>query len=468
MAKEYMMQPKRKVLVIGLDCAAPALVFDAWLADLPNIKKLVSEGLWGRMFSSIPPITCPAWMCMMTSKNPGKLGIFGFRNRSNYAYKEIWIANSTVIKEPTLWDIISREGLTVGLIGVPQTYPPRPVNGFMVTDFLAPDTSADYTYPSYIKDEIKQAVGDYILDCDEFRTENKDALLAEIYEMTKKRFDLVEAFLTKSPDFYMFVEMGIDRIYHGFWKYMDKTHRKYVAGNKYENSIKEYHQYIDKRIGELLKKVGDDTVVLVVSDHGAKKMEGAININDWLVSEGYLKLDKKPEGVVKMDKVGVDWANTTAWGLGGYYGRLFLNVKGREAQGKVDPKDYERIRDEIAAKLRALKDEKGRLLGTRVIKPQEVYKGPHLDQSPDLIIYFGDLYWRSTGNVGHDSIHSFETEVGPDDAVHDEYGIFVMWDPRVRRGKEVKGISLYDIAPTVLDLMGIPVPADMEGKVIKG
>jgi len=462
------MRPKRKVLVIGLDCAAPALVFDSWLADLPNIKKLVDEGLWGRMFSSIPPITCPAWMCMMTSKNPGKLGIFGFRNRSNYAYKDIWIANSTAIKEPTLWDIISREGHSVGLIGVPQTYPPRPVNGFMVTDFLAPDTEADYTYPSYIKDEIKQAVGNYILDCEKFRTEDKDALLKEIYEMTEKRFDLVEAFLAKSPDFYMFVEMGTDRIYHGFWKYMDKTHRKYVPGNKYENSIKEYHQYLDKRIGQLLKRIDDDTVVLVVSDHGAKRMDGAININDWLIQEGYLKLEKKPEGVVKMDKVGVDWSKTTAWGLGGYYGRLFLNVKGREAQGIVDPKDYERVRDEIAAKLRAIKDEKGRPLGTRVIKPQEVYTGPHIDQSPDLIIYFGNLYWRSTGNVGHDSIHSFETEVGPDDAVHDEYGIFIMWDPRQKRGKKLEGLSLYDVAPTVLETMGIQVPADMEGKPVKG
>src|SRR5512137_33380 len=124
------MEPKRKVLVIGLDCAAPKLVFDDWLNELPNTKRLVKEGAWGRLFSTIPPITCPAWMCMMTSKNPGKLGIFGFRNRSNYAYKEIWIANSTVIKEPTLWDIISREGYSVGMIGVPQTYPPRPVNGF--------------------------------------------------------------------------------------------------------------------------------------------------------------------------------------------------------------------------------------------------------------------------------------------------------------------------------------------------
>jgi predicted AlkP superfamily phosphohydrolase/phosphomutase len=462
------MGPKRKVLVIGLDCAAPALVFDSWLNDLPNTKRLAEEGIWGRMFSTIPPITCPAWMSMVTSKNPGKLGIFGFRNRSHYSYEEVWIANSTVIKEPTLWDIISREGHSVGLIGVPQTYPPRPVNGFMVTDFLAPDTSADYTYPSFIKDEIKAAVGNYILDCDEFRTEDKDALLAEIYEMTKKRFDLVEAFLAKKPDFYMFVEMGVDRIYHGFWKYMDKTHRKYVAGNKYEKAIKEYHQYIDRRIGELLKLVDEDTVVMIVSDHGAKKMEGAININDWLIQEGYLKLNEQPGPgkTVKLEKAGVDWENTKAWGLGGYYGRLFINVKGREAKGVVDPKDYEKVRNELVAKLEAITDEKGKNIGTRVIKPQEAYPGGHLDQAPDLIIYFGDLYWRSTGNIGHDSIHSFETEVGPDDAVHDEYGIFIMWDPKTKRGKELKNIKIYDVAPTILSTMGIEVPGDMEGKVL--
>ena len=353
------------------------------------------------------------------------------------------------------------------MIGVPQTYPPRAVNGFMVTDFLAPDTSADYTYPSYLKDEIKAAVGDYILDCDEFRTEDKDALLKEIYDMTKKRFDLVEAFLAKGPQFYMFVEMGIDRIYHGFWKFMDKTHRKYVPGNKYENAIKEYHKYIDQRIGELLKRLDDDTVVLVVSDHGAKKMEGAININDWLIREGYMTLKQKPEKLVKLEKAGVDWEKTKAWGLGGYYGRLFLNVKGREAKGIVDPKDYEKVRDEIAAKLRAITDEKGRPIGTHVIKPQEVYTGSNVEQSPDLIIYFGDLYWRSTGSIGHDSIHSFETEVGPDDAVHDEYGIFIMWDPRVKRGKELKNLKIYDVAPTILTTMGIKVPDDMEGKAIQ-
>jgi len=121
------MGSKKKVLVIGLDCAAPELVFDMWLDKLPNFKRLAEEGVWGPLKSTIPPITVPAWQCMVTSKNPGQLGIFGFRNRSEYSYDNFWIANSEAIKEPAVWDVVSREGHKVGLVGVPQTYPPKPV-----------------------------------------------------------------------------------------------------------------------------------------------------------------------------------------------------------------------------------------------------------------------------------------------------------------------------------------------------
>ena len=147
------MGPKKKVLVIGLDCAAPQLVFEEWIDQLPNFKRMVDQGVWGPLKSTIPPITVPAWQCMVTSKNPGQLGIFGFRNRSDYSYDNFWIANSAAIKEPAVWDVVGREGYKVGMIGVPQTYPPKPVNGFMVTDWLAPDTNAEYTFPDYIKDD---------------------------------------------------------------------------------------------------------------------------------------------------------------------------------------------------------------------------------------------------------------------------------------------------------------------------
>nr|NIO67597.1 phosphodiesterase [Anaerolineae bacterium] len=192
-----------------------------------------------------------------------------------------------------------------------------------------------------------------------------------------------------------------------------------------------------------------------------------ICVNEWLMKEGYLKLKEKPEGIVPLEKAEVNWKKTKAWGAGGYYGRIFLNVKGREPEGTIKPKHYERVRDELAAKLTALTDEKGNPIGTRVIKPQDVYPECR-NIPPDLIVYFGDLDWRSVGSVGLDRIHTFENDTGPDDANHAVNGIFIMYDPRGEHGgRKLEGLQLMDVAPTVLDLMGLPVPRDMEGKVIR-
>jgi predicted AlkP superfamily phosphohydrolase/phosphomutase len=286
--------------------------------------------------------------------------------------------------------------------------------------------------------------------------------------MTERRWKVLRHLIQhKEWDFFMVVEIGVDRIQHGFWKYFDEGHRKFEPYNRYQNAILDYYRYLDGEIGALLKCVGDDTVVIVVSDHGAKKMEGCININDWMIQEGYLKIAGKPDKTVRLQNAGVDWTRTRAWGLGGYYGRVFLNVKGREPQGIVDPADYEQLRNEISEKLIALKDDRGHYMDTRVLKPQEVFNGPYVNEAPDLFVYFGDLYWRSTEDIGHEGIYSFDTEVGPDDAVHDEYGIFILYDPSRKGGKRLSRMNLMDGAPTILDLMGIPIPGDMEGKVIR-
>jgi len=127
---------RRRVMVIGLDCAAPELIFDRWLDDLPNLKSLYQHGLGGALRSCDPPITVPAWSVMMSSKSPGRLGVYGFRNRADHSYDRYSIANSLAIKEDRLWEILSREGKRSIVIGVPGTYPPKPLNGTMVTDFL--------------------------------------------------------------------------------------------------------------------------------------------------------------------------------------------------------------------------------------------------------------------------------------------------------------------------------------------
>ncbi|MBC7265026.1 MAG: alkaline phosphatase family protein [Chloroflexi bacterium] len=460
---------RAKVLILGMDCMTPQLVFEQWRDELPTFKSLMEGGIWGRLNSTIPPITVPAWMCMATSKNPGRLGFYGFRNRADYSYERMTIANSKAVTEDTVWDILSRDARRVILIGVPQTYPPKPVNGLVVSDFLTPSTKNRYTYPPELKAEVEEISGGYMLDVENFRTEDKDHLLQQIYLMTEKRIRVVKRLLTtREWDFAMWVEMGPDRIHHGFWKYFDPSHPKHQPGNPYANAIKEYYQYLDREIGQILALVPEETVVIVVSDHGAKRMVGGICINEWLRQEGYLTLREEPNGITPIEKVEIDWGRTKAWGAGGYYGRLFLNVAGREPQGTIPPADYERVREELTAKLEAITDPQGRNIGTRVFTPEKAYGKGYKGIPPDLIIYFGDLDWRSVGSVGHGSAYTFENDLGPDDANHAQEGIFIMHNPRFKARGEIKGLDILDVAPTVLAIYGLPIPPDWEGKVIPG
>ncbi len=460
------MATQKKVAIIGLDSAAPGLIFDQWAADLPNLTLLRQQGIYGELESCDPPITVPAWMTMMTSKDPGQLGVYGFRNRKDYSYDGLYFANSRSIREDTVWDILSRLGRKVILVGIPQTYPPKVINGQMITCFLTPSTKSQYTYPPELRQEVEDLVGEYILDADNFRTEDKEDLLRRIHEMTRRRFKVAKYLLkNKEWDFFMMVEMGVDRIHHGFWKYFDKGHRKYEPGNPFENAIKEYYRYIDQEVGEILSLLDRDTITLVVSDHGAKRMEGGICVNEWLIQEGYLKLRSYPNEVIPFSKAEVDWQHTKVWSEGGYYARVFMNVKGREPQGAIDPRDYEKTRDELIAKLEAITDENGKNIGTRVFRPEQLYIQCN-NVPPDLIVYFGNLDWRSVGSIGLKTIHTFENDTGPDDANHAKYGTFILRDPQKRIGKRVDGLQIMDIAPTVLNLMGLEVPRDMRGKVI--
>jgi predicted AlkP superfamily phosphohydrolase/phosphomutase len=458
---------KKRVMVIGLDSAPPELVFERWLDRLPNIRSLVQHGSFGPMRSCDPPITVPAWSSMMSSKNPGRLGIYGFRNRADYSYDKLSIATSAAIREDRVWDILSRAGKRNILIGVPQTYPPKPINGTMVTCFLTPDTTSQYTHPPEFKKEVERVVGDYILDVKDFRSENKDNTLEQIHDMTRKRFKLARHQLAKGDwDFFMMVEMGVDRIQHAFWKYMDPTHRKYVKGNPYENAILEYYESVDRGIGELLSFADADTTVFVVSDHGAKKMEGGLCINEWLMREGFLTLSEQPTEPTPISKAKIDWNGTRAWGEGGYYSRIFLNVRGREPSGVIEPAEYETFRDELIKKIQDIPDDRGNPMGNLVYRPEQLYPVTR-GIAPDLIVYFGGLSWRSVGSVGLGTLHTFENDTGPDDANHAEHGIFVMGSPgRTAPPTRLEGLQLMDMVPTILRIMGLPVPADMEGRLI--
>jgi predicted AlkP superfamily phosphohydrolase/phosphomutase len=463
-----------KVLVIGLDGIPSDLLFNDLLEDLPNIKTMADNGLFATLESCHPPITVPAWMVMMTSKSPGELGIYGWRHRKGFSYNEGWIASSLSIKEPRVWDLLAKEGKKVCLIGIPPSYPPTEVNGSLISCSLTPKNSKSFTYPPQLASEVENIVGgNYLFDIP-FRIEDRNEALNKLYEMTDKRFKVINHLLKKEQcDYFMFVEIGFDRLHHMFWKYYDTTHPKYEPNNKYRQVIPEYYKYVDGKIGEILSTLEDDTYVLLVSDHGTASMKGAFCINEWLINEGYLKLKKYPNSITDLDNSEVDWDNTTAWGWGGYYARIFFNVKGRESNGKIPMDKFHTVREKLKMKLLTIEGPQGQKFNNKVFRPEDLYIESN-GSKPDLIVYLDNLSWRSAGTVGHNTLYLSENDVGPDDSVHWMDGVFVLYKKNGRvnhtnysngYGTKLNNLSIYDVAPTILEIMNSPIPKNMQGKV---
>ena len=457
-----------RVAVIGLDCAEPRLVFERWRERLPNLSRLMDRGTWGPLRSVDPPITVPAWSCMMTGRDPGELGIYGFRNRIAHDYRSMAVADSSAVGVDRVWDHLSRAGRHVIVVGVPQTSPPVPVNGELVSCFLTGDPRKDpFTYPAGLRAEVESLVGAYRVDVRSFRSDDRDRILAEVYEMTEQRFTICRHLLDTRPwDFFMMVEIGLDRMHHAFWRFLDAEHPRHEPGHRYRDAIRDYYIYLDEEIGELLERFDEDTTVLVVSDHGARPMQGAICVNEWLAQEGYLVLQETPRGPTPFSDALVDWSRTRAWGEGGYYCRLCVNVAGREPQGIVAPDEYELLLDELADRLERLPGPGGEAIGTRTFRPQELWREQR-GIPPDLIVYFGDLGWRSNGSLGHGRHWTYDNDTGPDDANHDRNGLCIVSGPGVPAQRR-EDLVIYDVAPTILAQAGIQADGGMRGRVLAG
>lgn len=459
-----------KVLVIGLDCADPSLVFDQFAAVMPNITRLRNQGIWGNLTSCIPCITVPAWSSMLSSRDPGVLGVYGFRNRADYSYDKLTVATGAAIKEKRVWDYLTEAGKESVVVGVPQTFPVKPIKGSLVTCFLTPNLDSDFTHPAELKDEVLLLTDSkYMFDVKGFRTDEKDWLLQQLIDMTEIRFKLLKHLIAaKAWDLFMYVEMGVDRVHHGFWRYHDRAHRLFDPNSRYVNAIRDYYAMIDHQAGELLEFIDDETAVLVVSDHGVTRMDGGVCLNEWLWRNGWLALKTPPpEGsLTKFDELEIDWSKTRAWGEGGYYGRIFLNVEGREPQGIVSPAAYEETRAELEAALNTIVDaDTGQIVGATCHRPQRIYTATN-NVAPDFIVYFGDLHYRSIGSLGHGAFTTRENDTGPDDANHGQEGLFIWVDPRSSQKGQVDGHQLMDIAPTLLETLGVPAPKVMQGRSI--
>lgn len=461
-----MSDPRSRTLVLGLDSMPPELLYDRFLPKMPNLRALMARASYGTLRSCDPPITVPAWAVMFTGMDPGSLGIYGFRHRRPGTYWDTYSPTPQMLPHPPAWEVLSRAGKRVCVIGMPPGYPPPTLNGVYISDFLTPDGAKDFATPASLVPEILGVAGGYEFDVT-FRAEDRERIGAELIDMTQKRWAVARHLWKKEPwDLFALHEIGPDRIHHTFWKFFDESHPRYEDVPAYRALVDRYYAMLDEEIGKLLAMVGDDVTVFVLSDHGSMAMDGCFCINEWLIQKGYLVLKGPPPARgTPIEKLTVDWSKTTAWGAGGYYARIFFNVKGREPEGILPSYQIPAMTQRITKQLGEVTLPDGSPLRPDVRAPAKIYREV-VGDAPDLMVYFADLKWRSAGTLGHGGLFLSENDTGPDDSVHSFNGVFLMAEPgRAPQGK-IADQSIIDIGPTILHRMGVAAPPKVQGRPI--
>jgi predicted AlkP superfamily phosphohydrolase/phosphomutase len=432
------------VVVIGLDGVPYTYIqrlFEA--GELPNFRALVREGALVQMDTTVPNVSSVAWSSFMTGQNPGKHNIYGFVDRQPGTLKT-FIPTSRNMRTPALWEILSAAGKRVFAMNVPVTYPSRQVNGIVVGCFLSP--SVEKAAPNA---EVAAALKrlNYCVDANpQLARQNKDSFLPHLDEVFERRIAAMRYFWRQEPwDFFMAHIMETDRLHHFFWEEMEQGHAKYGP------SFLEFYKRVDHVLGEVRSWLDDDTTLIVLSDHGFCSIKQEVYINTWLHNAGYLEYAKEqPQGLQDIA------ASSAAYSLDP--GRIFLNLQGREPQGRVAPgAEYERLRREIAEAALTMADPAtGELMVERVYTREDLYHGPYAEVAPDLVLSMRDGY-DPKGPFGKPALTFKGTALVGMHTTPDAL-LFV-------QGLRQFGHRPYitHVAPTILDLLGVPVPIDMDG-----
>lgn len=459
-----------RVLVIGLDALSPDLV-ERWRPELPNLGRLMQNGIYGPLASITQPITPAAWTAMISGRNPGHFGFTDFTYRVGNAYTDFRLVHSRVIRVPTLYTLLAAAGRRVLAVGVPISYPPLDIaNGVSVSCFMAPSLDKPIVHPPDLQAELlAQTSSPYVLDAslaDDTREVDRDDLLARIREMDRQRFDIAGHLMTSRDwDLLFMVAMGTDRVGHYFMRFLDPEHGRHDQDPRYANAIRDHYRYCDERIGELVERAGADTVVMVVSDHGIQRLDGKVNLNQWLADHGYLHLEEPLDRPTALSKAPVDWQRTRAWARG-WGGQIYLNIDGREPQGCVPPTAAEGLLEELETGLRGLTAADGRPLQVTPIRRRDVYSGAHAERCPDLFVQLDGLHYLTSDRVGYAHTVTPVSDLGADDASHAPAGFLAMAGPGVPAHGRFEALDILDVAPTVLSLLDVPAPDDVEGRPI--
>ncbi|PSP77575.1 nucleotide pyrophosphatase [Halobacteriales archaeon QS_4_69_225] len=468
-----------RTVVVGLDGGHFELI-QPWINDgkLPNIERAIETGISADLNSVLPPVTSPNWKSYATGKNPGKLGIFWWEN-IDVENERVYYPTERKNDHTEFWELIG-EKESAGIVGVPTTYPPKPVDGFVISG--APDgENSDYTHPESLESELEESF-DYAVTKRNRLSVNREAAVEEILKLIDSRFRVAKE-LADEHDvaFLQVTTFYLNSLHHFLWD---------------NEATLEGWQIADEHLGDFLD---EDCNLVLMSDHGSTEIETVFNINTWLEREGYLTLSTGianylyragittdrlirlayflgiprlaervvPERLLRLipDEHGelrreaktdsVDWRRSDALASG--QGPVYLTID-------TDENRYEQIRSEIISQLQQFRDPSGHPVADRVLPGEEVYSGRYLGQAPDIVINQSDGI-HIAGSIGRDDI--FSTPRNDEwRAENKRQGMFVASGPDFSNTVPDQ-LSILDLAPMMLHLHGCAVPRDMDGCVPK-
>ncbi len=497
-----------RVVVLGLDGATFTILRPLMGAGvLPNLARMVQEGVHGTLESVVPPYSAPAWVSLVTGKGPGKHGVVDFW-RYDPSTDKRYPVDASNVGAATIWDMLGEQGRLVGVVNVPLTYPPRPVRGVLVSGMMTPSEDVPYAYPPELKDWLREVAGDYAAD-PYTSVDRTSAFLRRVLYWLERREVAHRRLLESHPfDFFINVIQALDPIQHHFWRVLDDSHPYHNEdeSRRLRSLLLRCYQAVDRVVGHRLRMLDGRTTLFVVSDHGFGPVYRRFNVNRFLVEQGFMVLEGDPgahllrsrivEGAAKIGRVvdvlnlrgqlldnrqreglrrwldrsgspDIDWSRTVAYYTGLTGQGLYVNLQGRESTGVVRPgASYEGVRDDLIASLSNLRDpETGEEVIAGAYRREEIYSGPFVPRLPDVVFTLRDRPYLPSERMAAQSV----IEPLPPEASggrHHPEGVFLAIGLGLRRGAVIDGAQVVDITPTILYALGLPVPEDLDGRVL--
>jgi predicted AlkP superfamily phosphohydrolase/phosphomutase len=485
-----------KLTTIGLDAATFAVI-DPMLeaGELPNLERLFAAGARGVLRSVTHPLTPHAWSTMTTGVNAGRHGIWDFPYRTEGSYG-LRAVNGSDRCAPAVWDRLSAAGVRSALVSIPFSGPAPEIEGCVLAGFDSAERGLGFTHPVSLADELRSRFGDLALDNRYPIGQNGEFDVDLVQRAAEQKVEIALWLADRyEVDFLFAVFMAADHVHHLCW---DDWERRGL-----ESRVADVYRILDRAAGALADAAGADGDVLVVSDHGGGKLEGVVNLNYFLAERGYLAyggagtLGRRaasrvfqlrrffPEAARTWVKrrlptlseraeeatshAIVDWGRTRAFAYG-TFGNVVINVRGREAEGIVAPEEYEAVRAEVAEALRELRGRDGEPIVGAVHRREDLCYGPEISKVPDLVVEFEEYKWLGKGSLsrrGESLWDRIEIESSNHSYVgsHRIEGIVSLTGPSAAAGRTIEA-DIQDIAPTMLYLLGQPLPSDLDGRLI--